>query len=159
MQFIYRRRGSPELQEKAISLAISLCCSIIMVSGFVVPSVVVAAQDKNISCSKNLWSWILVCNIAFAVNSLIGVFAPFLKEGSMGIVQTVNLLLTLFLFAWSIVGIVWATSSGVKDTCGNLYKVALGDSIAIISLYGLICCLACCMIVFFMAAMSNTQFY
>ncbi|KAJ5066376.1 hypothetical protein M0811_13656 [Anaeramoeba ignava] len=48
------------------------------------------------------------------------------------------------LWTWVLVfNIFWATREGVKDECGKLYSVTLGESIVIISLAGCGCLLLC----------------
>ncbi|KAJ5066157.1 hypothetical protein M0811_03490 [Anaeramoeba ignava] len=103
---------------------------VISILAVVAPSLGVASQDKDKDCSKPLWTWILVCNICLLVNIVVPPLS-LLSEFLSGII---SLLLNLFLIIWAIIGLVWATRSGIKDECGKLYNVTLGDGIAILAL-------------------------
>eukprot|EP01156_Anaeramoeba_ignava_P003813 Anaeramoba_ignava/a224789_24.p1 GENE.a224789_24~~a224789_24.p1 ORF type:complete len:166 (-),score=36.23 a224789_24:67-564(-) len=125
--------------------SVSYCMTIICIGAFIGPSLGVAYKDKDIGCSKPLWNWILVCNIVFAVSLFSSIIIPnSWAKFKIGF----PIILNLFLLAWSIIGIVWATKC--KDECGKLYEVALGDSITVLVLMSLTffvicCCVVCCL--------------
>ncbi|KAJ5066377.1 hypothetical protein M0811_13657 [Anaeramoeba ignava] len=107
----------------------------------IAPSLGVASKDKDKDCSKPLWTWVLVFNICLGVTILFPIFL--LNRNFYVIMNFLNGLISLFLIVWSIIGLVWATREGVKDECGKLYSVTLGESIVIISLAGCGCLLLC----------------
>eukprot|EP01156_Anaeramoeba_ignava_P023469 Anaeramoba_ignava/c21573_g1_i1.p1 GENE.c21573_g1_i1~~c21573_g1_i1.p1 ORF type:complete len:109 (-),score=17.56 c21573_g1_i1:210-536(-) len=93
--------------------AIFPICGLILTLAFVIPSLVVASKDKDKDCPKPLWTWILVCNITFAVANLLTFIAGCDNEVYNSIACVANPIFGLFFLSWSIVGLVWATRSGV----------------------------------------------
>ncbi|KAJ5066156.1 hypothetical protein M0811_03489 [Anaeramoeba ignava] len=121
---------------------------VISILAIVAPSLGVASQDKDKDCSKPLWTWILVCNICLLVNIVLPIIA--LNQDSQLLYVIISLLLNLFLIIWAIIGLVWATRSGIKDECGKLYNVTLGDGIAILCLF----VLSIILIILFLCALA-----
>ncbi|KAJ5066699.1 hypothetical protein M0811_13379 [Anaeramoeba ignava] len=123
-------------------LLFNFIITFIVTIAFVAPSLAVAAKDKDKDCDKNLWAWILVCNIVLASNVLLAFLALF--DCFQVMFYFLQGLLGLFILVWTIIGLVWATRSGIKEQCGKLYNVTLGDSIALISLMGCSFCVIVC---------------
>ncbi|KAJ5068866.1 hypothetical protein M0811_12172 [Anaeramoeba ignava] len=115
---------------------------IISTLAFVVPSLVVAEKDKDLDCSKSLWIWIIICNVVFCCLNLLNFFVLLLHFYGIFFSFSIVIgpLLGLFELIWCIIGLVWATRDGVKDQCGKLYNVTLGDSIAIL-VYSFVLCI------------------
>ncbi|KAJ5079319.1 hypothetical protein M0811_04340 [Anaeramoeba ignava] len=130
-------------QSIALIMCISVCCILSIGAAFIAPSIAVAYPDKDIDCPKNLWNWIVVCNSIFGASIFLSLAGTFFGEDFQKRNQFLSMFLSIFLLAWAITGLVWATSDGVKDQCGKLYNVALGDSITIVALNGLGCLIVC----------------
>ncbi|KAJ5071648.1 hypothetical protein M0811_10057 [Anaeramoeba ignava] len=111
----------------------------IIIGGIIVGcSIGIGIQDKDIDCDKNLWKWILVCNIFIAINAITLPFNSW--KDKLGILTLLcSSLMSLFLLIWSIIGLAWATKSGIKDQCGKLYNVTLADSIIILISFLVLC--------------------
>eukprot|EP01156_Anaeramoeba_ignava_P014369 Anaeramoba_ignava/a608922_17.p1 GENE.a608922_17~~a608922_17.p1 ORF type:complete len:138 (-),score=35.32 a608922_17:103-516(-) len=112
----------------------TLCCSIVVVCAVIIPSLTVAAPDKDKDCDKNLWNWILVANIIFAIANIVYPFMFFFEAEIIMIFVLFQALFAIFLLVWGSIGLTWAKSSGIKDQCGKLWSVTMADSITIISL-------------------------
>ncbi|KAJ5079318.1 hypothetical protein M0811_04339 [Anaeramoeba ignava] len=145
-------------QSIALIMCISVCCVLSIGAAFIAPSIAVAYPDKDIDCPKNLWNWIVVCNSVFGASIFLSLISSFFSQESQKHFQSGSMLLGLFLLAWAITGLVWATSDGVKDKCGKLYNVALGDSITIIVLNGLGCLIICVALVVGFSALAGRIF-
>eukprot|EP01156_Anaeramoeba_ignava_P022290 Anaeramoba_ignava/c20464_g1_i1.p2 GENE.c20464_g1_i1~~c20464_g1_i1.p2 ORF type:complete len:128 (+),score=24.29 c20464_g1_i1:3780-4163(+) len=104
---------------------------------------VVASQDKNLTCEHPLWAWVLTCNITLlgmaAIYSLVLLWdnPSFQRAASI-----IYLLGMLFILIWAIIGLVWSTGEN-KSKCGKLSTVTLGESAFFISFTGLICIIMC----------------
>ncbi|KAJ5078761.1 hypothetical protein M0811_14714 [Anaeramoeba ignava] len=140
----------------------TIICCLIFTAAIVIPSVVVASKDKDASntsgfCDKPLWPWILVFNMVLVYFFLSNTLSQLLGQDSpiVRILGLISLLAFFFMIAWSIIGLVWATRSGMKDWCGKLYDVTLGDSILWISLMGLCSILICVAAIFFGSAINR----
>ncbi|KAJ5070802.1 hypothetical protein M0811_01783 [Anaeramoeba ignava] len=127
-----------KLKLSARSTPGTICLMLFMIIplvAFVLPSILVSVPDRDKDCPKDLWIWILVCNSVFtAIILLAGFTQSFFYDTFALIMRILNLILTLFLFAWAILGIIWARSNGVKSECGKLYSVTFGDSVALVVL-------------------------
>ncbi|KAJ5079317.1 hypothetical protein M0811_04338 [Anaeramoeba ignava] len=114
-------------------IVISGICLLLVIAVFMVPSLLIAYPDRNIDCSEKLWSWILVCNVTFGGGIVLSYLSSMVVDQYQSRSAT-STGLSLFLFVWSVVGLVWASKDGVKDQCGKLWSVTMADSITIISL-------------------------
>eukprot|EP01156_Anaeramoeba_ignava_P010505 Anaeramoba_ignava/a479938_7.p2 GENE.a479938_7~~a479938_7.p2 ORF type:complete len:155 (-),score=26.62 a479938_7:729-1193(-) len=151
-----------KLKLSARSTPGTICLMLFMIIplvAFVLPSILVSVPDRDKDCPKDLWIWILVCNSVFtAIILLAGFTQSFFYDTFALIMRILNLILTLFLFAWAILGIIWARSNGVKSECGKLYSVTLGESIVIISLAGCGCLLLCFFGIFWECGLKDMSF-
>ncbi|KAJ5066909.1 hypothetical protein M0811_03253 [Anaeramoeba ignava] len=132
-------------KSRFINFLLAFCCTIIISCVFLIPSISIAYPDRDIECPKKLWTWIVICNIFFVLNLFFSFLLNILSKNVRKLSFCVSGLFSLFLIIWAIIGLVWAKSDGVKDECGKLYNVTLGDSIALISLIGLACCIFTCL--------------
>ncbi|KAJ5078791.1 hypothetical protein M0811_04514 [Anaeramoeba ignava] len=103
--------------------------SIIIICSVCIPSLVVAAPDKDKDCDKNLWNWILVGNIIFILLHLISAFSSLFENIGIYIFGFLQILFIIFFIIWGSIGLSWSKSSGIKEQCGKLYNVTFGESI------------------------------
>ncbi|KAJ5069318.1 hypothetical protein M0811_11661 [Anaeramoeba ignava] len=112
----------------------TITSTIIFGFGMAIPCITVSIQDKNCPDFTNFFTWVIVFNIfwilfcfLFPLSIIYEFYNP---EELRPLGVFLNILIFLFLFAWSIYGWVKYTSWGSSDSsCTHFSNILLSESI------------------------------